>query len=249
MTTKYVSGLLTIGIGADDIPVTDTRYDDIFAKYAGNLPVEFMRAVAWHESRLNPSQKASSGAVGLFQIVGIVLKDYNQRHNTKLTKKDMLDPELNTMVGAFVLNFIAEQYQKNHPCLTMDWTSPRYVALVVQGWNAGFSNSGGVGYIVGRMERAGIECDKITASNVQKMAAKLGLHPLNSAAKARYAVGVTRTFFGLSGVSINGEDDESPLDKPDTSISGSRLVTIAAFAALLIIPAWMISGSRGHRYA
>ncbi|MGE0403410.1 MAG: hypothetical protein AB7T06_42285, partial [Kofleriaceae bacterium] len=68
-----------------------------------------------------------------------------------------------------LLHLIANSYRKNHPHvpnLQTDWDNPRFVELLTFGWNAGFSEAGGVGRVARYLEKLGaidITLDQITA--------------------------------------------------------------------------------------
>jgi hypothetical protein len=157
-------------------------YDAVFERHRGFIPLSFLRALAYSESGLRADSdmlkehpEAKSGAIGLFQTMGEVLNDWNLRHPSETYTRDQLtDPEVATRVGVNLVERIAKSYTNNHPkTLTMDWTDPRWVALLAAGFNAGYSEGGGLGHIVGLMEKEGISKDRVTVDTVQQMAAHL----------------------------------------------------------------------------
>jgi hypothetical protein len=173
-------------------------FDTLFATMSGFVPVPFLRALSYHESSLNPNAVTkSSNATGLFQVVATVLKDYNLQHGTKYTLDDTKDPALNSKIGIGLITRIVKSYQKNHPdSLGMDWKSPRYVELVVQGFNAGYSEAGGVGFVVGQMEKLGIPAERITVDTVSEAAKQLKVSRfLSVPERVKYAKAVSRTYF------------------------------------------------------
>lgn len=173
-------------------------FDALFSTMAGFIPVPFLRALSYHESSLNPNAVTkSSNATGLFQVVATVLKDYNLQHGTSYTLDDTKDPTLNSKIGIGLVTRIVKSYQRNHPkSLGMDWKNPRYVELVVQGFNAGYSESGGVGFVVGQMEKAGIPAERITVDTVAEAAKKLKASRfLSVPERVKYAKAVARTYF------------------------------------------------------
>ncbi len=92
----------------------------------------YLRALAWGESLLTPSAKQGD-ARGLFQIVPVVLADYNRRAGATLAPSDLDPPEQNTMVAASALRAIVASYARNHrdvPNLLEDGTDPAFVELV-----------------------------------------------------------------------------------------------------------------------
>ena len=51
-----------------------------------------------------------------------------------------------------------------------DWKSRRYAELVALGWNAGYSDRGGVGLAVTELEAAGAKPDDVTVDTVARVA-------------------------------------------------------------------------------
>ena len=126
-------------------------WDPVIEKYAGRVPVAFIRALVHGESGGN-SQKEnpSSHAAGLLQITEIVRQDWNAAHaDAPVSREQLFDPEINVRIGAALLNRIVQVYGR-HPTLQPDWSSRRYAELVALGWNAGYSDRGGVGLAVTR---------------------------------------------------------------------------------------------------
>lgn len=137
-----------------------TEYDPIFRRYAGRLPVAFLRALSYRESGQRPDLVMPGGAGaarGLLQVVGVVREDFNRRHGTSYGPDDLLDPEINVRMAAEVLNSIDLAYQK-HPSKNMkeSWGNPEFVKLLTAGWNSGYSESAGVGRVASYLEQRGI---------------------------------------------------------------------------------------------
>lgn len=187
---------------------TPTQFDSLINKYRAALPIEFVRTLIKHESGFNPNSdmglvmKERTGvyhpgaAKGLMQIVQVVRQDYNQRFMTEYAPKDLFDPDINIKLGTDTLNRILLSYARNHPnTLAPDWKDPRWLELFVFGWNAGYSEAGGVGKVVSFLERAGIPKEKITIDNVSAMAEKAGASKyLSDAAKVRWCKKVAQSF-------------------------------------------------------
>lgn len=133
-----------------------TAYDPIFARYAGALPVAFLRALGQRESDLNPRLTTGSAA-GLLQVMPDELVAYNAQNRTGYTKADLLKPEVNVPVAVRRLNEIIAQYRK-HPDknLQVDFANPEFVKLLVSGWNSGPSEAGGVGKVARYLEGKGL---------------------------------------------------------------------------------------------
>ncbi|MDP3768659.1 MAG: transglycosylase SLT domain-containing protein, partial [Dehalococcoidia bacterium] len=139
------------------------------------------RALAYSESSLDPLQdmadkpSAHSSAVGLFQVMNSVLSDWNLRHPEEMyTREQLKDPRVNTRIAIALLERIIKSYVTNHrSTLLMDWRDPRWVTLLVAGYNAGYSEAGGVGRIVDKMEAGGLAKERVTVEGVQQIAAEL----------------------------------------------------------------------------
>ena len=144
------------------------RFDPVFERYRGNLPLEYLRALVERESDGRPEARTSS-AIGLMQIVPVVLTDYNKRHGTAYQGAQLVDPATNVAIGCELLRLIIGSYRKNHPRipnLQADWSNPRFVELLTFGWNAGFSEAGGLGRVARYLEQLGaidITIDQVSA--------------------------------------------------------------------------------------
>ena len=146
------------------------RFDAVFDRYRGSLPLAYVRALVERESDGRPDVRTGRGAVGLMQIVPVVLADYNKRHGITYQTSDLVDPATNVAIGCELLRLIVESYRKNHPHvpnLQPDWNNPRFLELLTFGWNAGFSEAGGVGRVARYIEQLGgandITLDLVTA--------------------------------------------------------------------------------------
>jgi hypothetical protein len=149
-------------------------WDPIIERFAGFVPMAFIRALIHGESGGN-SQKENptSHAAGLLQITDVVRRDWNAAHpQAPVSRVDLFDPEINVRIGAALLNRIVQTYRR-HPTLTPDWKGRRYPELVALGWNAGYSDRGGVGLAVARLEAAGAPAEDVTVDSVARAAAGL----------------------------------------------------------------------------
>jgi soluble lytic murein transglycosylase-like protein len=149
-------------------------WDPVIEKYAGRVPVAFVRALVHGESGGN-SQKENpaSHAAGLLQITEIVRQDWNSAHaDAPVSREQLFDPEINVRLGAALLNRIVQVYGR-HPTMRPDWKSRRYAELVALGWNAGYSDRGGVGLAVTELEAAGAKPDDVTVDTVARVAAEV----------------------------------------------------------------------------
>lgn len=152
-----------------------TQYDPLFRRFAGKLPVAFLRALTQRESGFRPDlvmPGGSGSARGLMQVVGVVRQDWNKAHGTNLQPDDLLDPATSVELASGLINRIVGYYAK-HPSrnLQMDWANPEFVKLLVAGWNAGYSEGGGVGKVATYLEARGIP---VTHANVFAHAADAG---------------------------------------------------------------------------
>jgi hypothetical protein len=144
------------------------RFDPLFQRYRGGVPIEYVRALVERESNGQPNARAGT-AIGLMQIVPVVLDDYNKRHGTKYRSEHLTDPATNVAIGCELLRIIIESYRRNHPrirTLQADWNNPQFVELLTFGWNAGFSEAGGVGRVARYLEGLGaqdITIDQVAA--------------------------------------------------------------------------------------
>lgn len=152
-----------------------TKYDPIFRRYQGRLPVAFLRALAQRESGLNPSSVmpgSPNAARGLMQVVGVARDGHNERHGTRYTPDDLLDPDVSVRIAADLINRIVGYYQAYAaPNLRENWANPEFVKLVVAGWNAGYSKGGGVQKVVSYLLARGIP---VTHDNVFAYAGAAG---------------------------------------------------------------------------
>jgi Transglycosylase SLT domain len=133
------------------------RFDWIFEQHRGDIPIEYMRALATSESGMQAGAQ-SGPAWGLMQIVEVVRRDYNQDRGTRHQRADLLDPAINVAVATWLLRRIIGSYGRNHPDVPnfrADWTNPRFVELLTFGWNAGWSEAGGVGRVARYLEGRG----------------------------------------------------------------------------------------------
>jgi hypothetical protein len=137
-------------------------FDGVFQAHRGELPLAFVRALAYSESRLDPLDKhtpATGSAWGLMQVVDIVRREYNERHGTSYTSDDRLNPAVNVRIACDLLGRIVRQYRTKHPRapnLQTDWGNLEFVKLVIAGWNSGYAETRGVGLIAHYLEGRGI---------------------------------------------------------------------------------------------
>lgn len=171
------------------------RFDSVFARYRGSIPIEYVRALVERESNGQPSARTGQ-AVGLMQIVPVVLDDYNKRHGTTYHREQLVDPAINVAIGCELLRVIVASYRRNHPrirTLYEDWDNPRFVELVTLGYNAGFSEAGGVGRVARYLASLGaveIDIDQVSAHAILAGASKHLANP----AKVAWCKGVVALY-------------------------------------------------------
>jgi len=173
-------------------------YDAIFARYAGKLPITYMRALSKRESNLNPNE-ADDPAWGLMQVVPSVRVSHNKRRGTSYSQRDLLNPDINVKIAADLLNRIVTAYGKHpSPNMKMNWHNPEFVALVTAGWNSGYSEAAGVGKVASYLESHGIP---VTHSNVFQYASRAGgTKHLQNPRKEAWQQTVVKLFYDEGGV-------------------------------------------------
>jgi hypothetical protein len=177
------------------IELAPRTYDDVFAGSGRGLPVPYLRALALHESDMRP-RLADGPAWGLMQVIEVVREDFNRRERKNFTRSDLLDPAVNVTIAASSLALIAKSYATNHPSspnLQTNWRNPQFVALLTFGWNAGWSERGGVGRVASFLEQRGMD---VTINSVFDAAKASGASPhLSNPMKLAFAKQVTRQYF------------------------------------------------------
>lgn len=132
-------------------------FDWVFEQYRRHIPIEYLRALAMRESSMQVAAQSGAGS-GLFQIIDVVRRDYNRVHGTRYERDDLFDPVVNVAIATWLLQAIIRSYARNHPNvpnLRADWDNPRFVSLLTFGWNAGWSEAGGVGRVARYLEAQG----------------------------------------------------------------------------------------------
>ncbi len=134
------------------------QFDRIFREEGKGLPLPFLRALAYSESRNNPNQ-ASGPAWGLLQVginenAGNVLKSYNKRHGTDYTRRDVLDPRVNVRIAGELLRTIVRMFKAEG--LEPNWDNGNFIGLVTAAWNAGYSRKVGVVHTIRFLKKNGI---------------------------------------------------------------------------------------------
>ena len=171
-------------------------FDPIFAACGQGIPVPYLRALALRESDMNP-RESSGPAWGLLQVIEVVRQDYNEHTGAKYTRQDLLDPAINVTIAATALATIVRSYAQNHPRiknLQADWNNPRFIELLTFGWNAGWSERGGVGRVSKFLEQRGL-LDQ-TLDTIYRASRDAGASPhLANAAKVGWSKSVAAQYF------------------------------------------------------
>ena len=181
--------------GSTTVSLRTRRFDPVFARYRGAIPIEYLRALVERESSGDPLARTGS-AYGLMQIVPVVLDDYNKRHGTPYQPEHLYDPSINVGIGCELLRIIIANYRRYHPRianLQANWDNPRFVELLTFGWNAGFSEAGGVGRVASYLEKLGTI--DITIDLVHEHARTAGASKhLSNPAKVRWCKSVVALY-------------------------------------------------------
>lgn len=175
-------------------PPLSRAFDPVFETYRGSIPIEFLRALCTRESDMNPAER-SGPAWGLMQIVEAVRLDYNRAHRTRYRREDLLDPCVNVAIGCWLLRTIIKSYAKHHPDvpnLRADWDNVRFAELLIGGWNAGFSEKAGVGYMATYLKAHSLAVNLDNVHQYAELAA--ASRHLQNAKKVRWCKGVAALY-------------------------------------------------------
>ncbi len=167
----------------------------VFARYAGVVPENYLRVLAYKESGFRPDVvHPQSKATGLFQITNTALSSFNQRNATSLQLPQLVDPDINTQVASQHLAGVINVYKK-YRALQPDWNNRRWLELLTLGWNAGHN---AVAQIVGRMEATGLPVDRINVDTVSQAAAAIGgkAKYVGDSARVAWSKSVAAKFLG-----------------------------------------------------
>jgi len=170
-------------------------FDRIFAEYGHGLPLAYLRALAKRESDMNPNE-TEDPAWGLLQVIEVVRTDYNKRHGTSHTRRELLDPATNVTIATDLIRRVIDSYRRNHPNipnLQEDWDNPRFVELLTLGWNAGYSERGGVGRVARYVEARGVTNLTIDTIHQNARAAGASRH-LSNSNKVRWSKSVAALY-------------------------------------------------------
>lgn len=122
------------------------RFDPIFEEVRGEIPIEYLRALAVAESSMRAGHRSGGGA-GLMQISPRQRVAYNECRGTAYRSDDLLDPRINAAIAVWRIDEIIRSYRRaadDVPSLRPDWDSNAFVELVTLGWSAGHSERTGI---------------------------------------------------------------------------------------------------------
>ena len=153
-------------------------WDPTIEKYAGRVPVAFIRALIHGESGGNSQlENPASHAAGLLQLTEIVRRDWNEAHpDAPVSREQLFDPEASTFGSARgAAGTASSRSTRDNPTAAPAGMERvrRYAELVALGWNAGYSDRGGVGLAVTHLEAAGAAPADVTVDSVARVAAGL----------------------------------------------------------------------------
>lgn len=245
-------------ISRDDVT---RKFDPLFAKHAGILPVPFLRALAKRESNMNPKESKAS-FWGILQVgwrgKNSVLKGYNDRFGTHFTKEDLLNPDINIMIASDLINRIAKAYgklAKENPILMRNmipnFQNKEFVKLLLAGWNSGYSLGGGVQRVARYLAKRGIPVthDSVFANALNAGATKFlqasvpGKAGEHARLKQRWQRGVAALYFRMSDFGENpptppNSSDllvKTPVTIPGKKVPGSSSQSFAAIPIALAL--------------
>ncbi len=171
-------------------------FDDLFKRHGRGIPIAYLRALANAESGMDPHDR-----LGLINIVPKALAGYNERHpNARITADDMRDPAKNITVAADHLRVVVDGFRRHHfdvPNLVENWSNLHFVRLLTASWNAGHSESAGVGRVVRylKAQPATSRPAEITIDTVFEAAARArATKHLSNPRKLAYAKDVVAAF-------------------------------------------------------
>jgi hypothetical protein len=94
-----------------------------------------MNAIAQIESSGNPqAYNPQDGAIGKYQITAVVLKEYNNYHTQKFTRKDLYNEHINFEIASWYMRV-------RIPQMLVYYRLPLTTENKIIAWNAGISNA------------------------------------------------------------------------------------------------------------
>lgn len=89
-------------------------YDDIFRRVGGETGIDWrlLAALAYSESRFNPTVRSAFGALGLMQVMPSTARQVKGIRLPKDPERALLEPELNIQLGARYLSWLMARFEQ-----------------------------------------------------------------------------------------------------------------------------------------
>jgi hypothetical protein len=229
-------------------PVPPRTYDTTFDMYRGDIPLEYLRALAIVSGGgdFKPNQSAND-TVGMFAISTSVLDGYNQQFGTSYRASDLADIQVNTKVAVWMINNVTKYYSLHYPrSLGQNWRNSDYVAIVTLGFKLGYSENGGIGDAIKVIDSQ--YPDKMNVDTIAQVAQAKGLASyLYAPSWIQWAKSVTNLYAGSPHTDALQTPRGSDAAVNQTSRqSGGRGIGGAGIAFIAAIPilAFAFSGKK-----
>jgi len=153
------------------------KYDAIFEKYRGTIPLAFLRTLAFSQSNLNTNKSVSNSA-GLFMISEPALQAFDKKFPSFMPPSphkfiDLSDPALNTVIAVWIIDNITTYYANKYPnSMSKNWNSPVYAAIIAHSFNVGYAEPKGLGAAIKKFE---LMPDKLSLDSLAQVAKELKL--------------------------------------------------------------------------
>lgn len=204
------------------------EYDTIFEKFRGTIPLAFVKVLAFTQSGMN-TKKSVQGSAGLFMISDAALSAYDKKYPTKTKRKltDLADPVLNTQIAIWILNNIVKYFASHYPkSMSENWNSPLYAAIIVHGFNTGYSEPQGIGAALKFFED---KPDKLNMDSLAQVAKEMKLEPRKYDSKA---IERAKTAANLYVAELGGK---APVNEPSTIIEKKKKGGLGILMSLPVI--------------
>lgn len=168
----------------------------LYATHGQGIPVAYLTALGLAESGGDAHHPR-----GVLNLTRVAVDGYNRAHPAApVALVQLRQPEIAIPVAVWVLRQVIASYHRHHPetpNLQEDWANPEFAALVTAGWNAGYSEAAGVGYVARWLVAHGLP---VTLANVFGYAARAGAAAtLRDPNKRRFAERVLKLYQAAMG--------------------------------------------------
>jgi hypothetical protein len=226
-----MSELLPKLAAAKSSAVTPPRnYDSTFEKYRGDIPLEYLRALAIvsGDGDFKPNNSTKDSA-GMFLISVDTLAAYAKESKRDLKPVDLADVQLSTQVCVWLINKVRKYYSLHYPkSMGENWKNSEYVALITLGYKVGYSENGGLGDAIKVIEA--LYPEKISIDTVAQVAKERKLATVLYSDKwVQWAKHVTNLYAGSPRETVTPASLSAPQNE-------SRGFGGAAIAALIGVP-------------